>query len=250
MGDFWDQDIAAIDVDDFEKNGLQIFKNYQKAFDKQASQKFAEHINSLQFDLVPLEKILKIISGEDFRFLPVIFCSFADEQLEAMFRREIPESIPGGRSSILSGFGGLSRFSQRIQIAYAFDWMSRDLLEEANKFRKIRNDVSHSWDIEDVRPKLIALFDSQMHKIEAQLAESELIQKGDLDKLKNEEVLRVRLIWLIGRFYYESLLFPMAKKLRLDVESTLYSDNKPKLLASISKKCLIASRLIVSTLGR
>lgn len=144
MTDFWNPDIAALDLSEVEKNGLQVFRNYTIAFEKRAAEHFVTESNRSKYDTAQLDGILNLIVTEDVRFLPVIACSFADEQLEEMFKREVPESVPGGRSSMLSGYGSLSRFSQRIQVAYAFGWMSPDVLEELEKLRKIRNDTSHS----------------------------------------------------------------------------------------------------------
>jgi len=149
----WDSDIAALSISDVEKNGLQVFRNYSRAFERKAAQQFISESDNKQYDISKLEKILNLIAVEDIRFLPVIAASFADDQLEEMFKREIPESVPGGRASMLSGFGSLSRFSQRIQVAYAFNWMTRDVLQELDHLRKIRNDTSHNWDIESVKVK-------------------------------------------------------------------------------------------------
>lgn len=246
MKTIWDPDIATLNITETEKNGIQVFRNYQKSFDKAASLKFIEETDLRQFDLSPLIRILSILASDDFRFLPVFFCSFADDQLEAMFRREISESVPGGKASLLSGFGGLSRFSQRIQMAFVFQWMSEGLLLETDKIRKVRNDVSHSWDIESLRSKIFSVIDQQIHSVEDQLIENGHISQDELNKIDKDKILRVRLAWLVGRFFYEALLYPTVVKRRLDQGSTLYGTKKPKLLSMISKCCLNTTNFIVS----
>jgi len=246
MADSWDADIAALNLTDVEKNGLQVFRNYTRAFEKSAAERFVSESNHVEYDTSRLDGILKLIVGEDVRFLPVIGCSFSDEQLEEMFRREIPIGVPGGRSSMLSGYGSLSRFSQRIQVAYAFDWMSPDILEELDKLRKIRNDTSHSWDIDSVRGKLDTLIDVRMMKIEEQLGDGIRLPERFWETMSKEALFRVRLIWLLGRCFYESHLFATAIKLRLNPQLALYGETKTDLLAHVSAKCVAVTKQVIS----
>ena len=247
MADSWDPDIVALNLTDVEKNGLQVFRNYTKAFEKSAAERFVSESNSAEYDTSKLDGILNLIVTEDVRFLPVIACSFSDEQLEEMFKREIPSGVPGGRSSMLSGYGSLSRFSQRIQVAYAFNWMSPDVLEELDKLRKIRNDTSHSWDINSVRGKLDVLIDGRMMKIEEQLGDGIRLPERFWEILSKEAIFRVRLIWLLGRCFYESHLFAAAIKLRLNPQLALYGEAKTSLLACVAAKCVAATSEVIST---
>ncbi|MBC8036742.1 MAG: hypothetical protein H7X89_05960 [Rhizobiales bacterium] len=246
MTEFWDLDIAAMELEDFEKNGLQVFRNYVKAFDKHAAEQFSIDIGSASFDLTSLDGLLRLVCAEDIRFLPIIVCSFADQQLEQMFKREIPETVPGGRSSMLSGFGSLSRFSQRIQIAYAFGWMGRDLLEELSKLRKIRNDASHSWDLNVLREKVDILIDGRMRPLEKELGDGVRLPDRFWESLNKESTFRVRLVWLVGRCFYESRLFPQAVKRRLNPYQALYGEHKSGLLIDVADKCVSSTKLIIS----
>mgnify|MGYP000895518890 CR=1 FL=1 len=129
MVDSWDPDIAALNLTDVEKNGLQVFRNYTRTFEKSAAEHFVSESNSAEYDTSKLDGILNLIVTEDVRFLPVIACSFSDEQLEEMFKREIPSGVPGGRSSMLSGYGSLSRFSQRIQVPAGFSTIAETFVD-------------------------------------------------------------------------------------------------------------------------
>lgn len=241
MNKFWDDDISALKLTDTEKNGLQVFRNYKKAFDKRTADEFIDEINKADFDLAPLQSILNLIQQEHIRLIPVYFCSFADEQLENMFRREIPENVPSGRASMLGGFGGLSRFSQRIQSAFAFHWMTPDILLELDKLRKLRNDLSHTWDVDSLKIKLESLIDVQMYPLEKEIGEEVKFPKEVWKMIPKESLFRIRLIWLSGRCFYESQLYPQIIKRRLDEFQTLYGNRKPNLLMSISKECQVAT---------
>jgi len=123
----WDSDIAGLALSDGEKNGLQVFRNYSEAFEKHRLQHFSAEINNLEQTVEDLRRVHELILTEDPRFLAVIVSAFIDEHLDAMFRREVPEQVPSGRANLFSGFGPLSRYSQRIQVAYAFGWVSRGI---------------------------------------------------------------------------------------------------------------------------
>jgi hypothetical protein len=225
---------------------LQVFRNYSKAFDKKAAERFVAECNDIAYDTDSLDGILKLLIVEDIRFLPVVSCSFADEQFKDMFKREIPSEVPGGRSSMLSGFGSLSRFSQRLQIAFSFNWMASDVISELNKLRKIRNDTSHTWDINSIRCKLDALIADRMMRVEEFLGDGERLPKAFWKSLSSESIFRVRLIWLLARCFYESHLYPVAVKHRLDPRAALYGEARTDLLVSIAAKCESATKEVIA----
>jgi hypothetical protein len=245
MGKDWDPDIAALKLSDVEKNGLQVHRNYSIAFDIHRNKDFAAEVDNGGYKLDQLGRIQELILKEDPRFLAVIVSAFVDEQLDEMYRREIPQNIPGGRSTLFSGFGPLSRFSQRIQVAYAFDWLSRDLLTDVDKLRKLRNDVSHNWNIGDLTKELSDFISSSMSPIEAQLDDGMGLPKEFQKTLDEIALFRVRLVWIVGRLYYESLLFPRALKERLKPESALYGADHPQLLTKVAGLCVDATKSIL-----
>jgi len=242
----WDPDIAALKLSDVEKNGLQVHRNYSRAFEKHRNKDFAAEVDGKNFDLEQLGRMHELILTEDPRFLAVIVSAFVDEQLDQMYRREIPQDIPGGRATLFSGFGPLSRYSQRIQIAFAFDWLSRDLLTEANKLRKLRNEVSHNWDIGDLRQRLSDFISRSMSPIEAHLDDGARLPKEFHKALDEIALFRVRLMWLVGRLYYECFFFPRALKERLKPETALYGPDHPQLLTKVAGLCVDATKRVLT----
>jgi hypothetical protein len=71
---------------------------------------------------------MSLLAREDIRFVPVIACAFADEELKFMFQLFLPGDIPGGKKSMLSRFGPISGLFARIQFAFAFDMVHSDVL--------------------------------------------------------------------------------------------------------------------------
>jgi hypothetical protein len=76
--DAWDPDIAALNLSDGEKEGLQLYRNYKNAFENHAIKLFVDEANARSIDLSPLDAILSHLCREDIRFLPVLACAFAN----------------------------------------------------------------------------------------------------------------------------------------------------------------------------
>ena len=146
---WFDDDIAAMNLGYGEKAGLQIYRNYTKAFEEDAIKRFVETIDCENLDISDFQNIANLIANEEARFLPVIVCAFADDILKETFKSVLPDGIPEGKASMLSGFGPLATLSKRIQLAYAFDIFSTDLMQEINRLRETRNNIAHSWNLNE-----------------------------------------------------------------------------------------------------
>ncbi|MFT0139536.1 hypothetical protein ACEK07_35335 [Alcanivoracaceae bacterium MT1] len=242
----WDEDIAALDISDVEKNGLQVYRNYTKAFERDQAQKFSTKVNAGSHDVSRLDKVCDAIASDDERLLPVIACAFADEALDEMYKREIPKGIPGGRDSLFSGYGPFSSLSKRIQVACAFGWMSEDILKDMDSLRKVRNKFSHLWDHESLSGYAEQAPTSYITPIETMFKEHEeqLLLSG-VESLDAVGRLRIRIIWLLGRLFYEALLYPQAIKQRLRPYVVLYGEYHPELLSQVSGVCSEYTRKVL-----
>lgn len=195
-----------------------------------------------------MDKVCNAIASDDERLITVIACAFADEVLDEMYKREIPKGIPGGRDSLFSGYGPFSSLSKRIQVACAFGWMSEDILKDIDVLRKTRNKFSHLWDHESLSGYAEQSPTSDITPVETMLKEHEkrLLLSG-VEKLDAVGRLRVRVIWLLGRLFYEALLYPQALKQRLQPYTALYGEHQPKLLMEVSDICSQYTRKVLST---
>jgi len=229
----YDDDINELKLSDFEKNGLQIYRNYKTSFHKHEIKLFIEEYDrGIYENLKDFEQVLDLIIKEDIKYLPIILCSFADACLEKLLKRIIPEGVPGGSKSILDGFGSLSSFSNRIQIAYIFNLLSKDILLELNSFRKIRNDFAHQWNLGESKKKLKTIINSRTMKIEELLIESGKISSD----LGEDEQWKCHLIFFVGRIYYESELYYSCVKKGLNPSTVLYSgEQTPKLFKEVTR---------------
>lgn len=246
MNNFWDDDIENLQMPDEEKNGLQVFRNYKKAFNEHAEKVFSEELNEEPFDIVQLERFLSQLETADVRFVPVITCAYIDDLLKLMFKKEIPDGVPGGKLAMFGSYGPLSDLSKRLQLAYAFDMVSSDILIDLNRIRRIRNDLSHSWDVGTFDSFFSEGNFSEIYPIEMLLSE-QLNEFADLSRdAEPLELFRLRVVWVVARFKYEAAFYSRAKRKRLDPHSCLFGERHTMWLTEVSRVAMGVSRLILS----
>jgi DNA-binding MltR family transcriptional regulator len=248
-----DDDILKMQLSDAEKIGLQINRDFNRKIEKHRTQKLRDEIESENFSTDNLEKLVKILEQEDARALPVVFCAYLDDVLLAMFKREVPDGVPGGKASLFNAFGPFSDFASRLKIAYCFGLISAALLIDIDHVRKIRNEISHTWDIDQLSEFFSRSPLKDIVEIEKLIAQSEVSKKrGRLaedfcDTLRPLQIFRIRLVWLACRTSYEARYFYRTQKERLDPYRTLYLDHGTKWLTQVSGIAFSATERIANS---
>jgi hypothetical protein len=245
-----DPDIAILALTHPEKAGLQLFRNYKSAFDRHAQKLFAEKVDAENHEAKDLVRVLDIILHEDTRALPIIGCAYADELRLAMYKRNLPDEVPGGKPKLFGAFGPFSAFSSKIKMAYCFDLVSADLLVDLDRIRKVRNDLSHAWDHEPLREYFGKEPVNKLFAIEELIGADQLALTQGCETLSAEAKFRVRLGWTLARFTYEANLYQRAKSERLNPRSALYGEHRPKLLMTVSKAALSFTRRMIDSSSR
>jgi tRNA isopentenyl-2-thiomethyl-A-37 hydroxylase MiaE len=240
-----DPDITAMQLSDGEKWGLQVYRNYSRAFEEHRVKQFVEQASLFEVEVKLFEQVVALITTQEARAIPVIASAYADDRLKEMFQREIPQGVPGGRSAIMSGFGPLARLSQRIQLAFAFGWLSKDLLTEFDHIRKVRNDLSHKWDVDLLEQRLTDLIENKQSRFEESLGDGVRLPKEFYSSMNSIDRFRVRSVWLLGRMTYETRLWVPALKAGISPEQTLYGQNAPLMLQAIAGISVESTRKII-----
>lgn len=244
MNNTFDSDIAAMMLSDGEKWGLQVYRNYSRAFGEHRVKQFVEQSSPFEAEVTLFEKIAALVVSEEIRALPVIAAAYADDRLEEMFKREISDGVPGGRSALMSGFGPLARLSQRLQMAFAFGWLSKDLLIEFDHVRKIRNDLSHKWDVELLERRMNEFIETKQKAFEGQLGDGVRLPEDFHESMQPIDRFRVRAVWMLGRLTYETRLWVPALKVGIAPEEALYGPNAPVMLRAIAAISVKATKVI------
>lgn len=240
-----DLDIASTKLSDGEKWGLQVYRNYSRAFGENRVKLFVERAEPFETEVKLFEKVAALVVSEEVRVVPVIAAAYADDRLEEMFKREIPEGVTGGRGALMSGFGPLARFSQRIQMAFAFGWLSKDLLIEFDHIRKIRNELSHKWDVELLEQRMKELIEEKQMPFEEQLGDGVHLPENFHASMQPLDRFRVRVIWMLGRLTYETRLWVPALKAGIAPQDALYGPNAPLMLRAISAASVALTKTVV-----
>ncbi len=241
-----DEDIRAMSLSFFEKSGLQVYRNYTKAFRENSIKKFKEALDAEVLDISAFVRFSEKIVTEDVRYLPVIVCAYADDLLTDAFNKTLPDEIPGGRKAMFGAHGPLSSFSQKIRLAYAFDVISVDILKELNRVRSVRNKLAHSWDVSDLEAFYHTGELSQVEPIEDLIATA-TDDAGRYATLGPVERFRIRMIWISGRLVYEVAANSKVRLAMLPRASALYGNSSTKWLREISKQAMACTRQVVGT---
>ena len=133
---------------------------------------------------------------------------------------------------MFGGYGPLGSLSKQLQMSFAFDMITRELISDFEALRKVRNDLSHSWDVSDLVGFYKKGHATSLFPIEELLRE----HANHLCRF------RLRLVWMVARLTYEALLYAKARQAKLDPSHALYGPNRPKLLESVSKLAMEACR--------
>jgi len=164
--------------------------------------------------------------------------------LKDTFKAVLPDRIPGGKASLFSGYGPLTDLAKRIQLAYAFDVLSRDLMHELDRVRAARNAISHSWDVSTLTDFFTKGRVADIHPIEEMFYEREELTKEFPGAFEPLPAFRIRLTWISGRLVYEAAAYNRAKQARLPPARALYGKPAPKWLTQVSKLCFEATKEI------
>jgi DNA-binding MltR family transcriptional regulator len=95
-----------------------------------------------QAEYALFDEYAKLFSGESDRGAVVLAASYLDSLLGDLFRAAMAEDA--SCDALLGGFGPLSAFSSRIEVAYAFGLLASEIRDDLNLIREIRNDFAHN----------------------------------------------------------------------------------------------------------
>lgn len=169
------------------------------------------------------------LSNESDRGGILLGCSIVERYLTELIETILPEDNKKYKNKILNYPGPLSTFSGKIELAYAFRIIDKNIYSALNSLRKIRNEAAHSnndftfsiietrleelYTLKEGNPELIHniakkhLYKWKEHIIESGAKEKGLdvdeIKKMWLEELDKEDTKQILDVQLIGwKLYY------------------------------------------------
>jgi hypothetical protein len=119
-------------------------------------------------------------------------------------------------------------------MAFAFDWLSKDLLIELDLIRKLRNDLSHRWDKVLLERRMQELIEEKQAPLEEKLGDGVRLPENFHASMDPLDRFKVRSIWMLGRLTYETRLWVPAIKAGISPQEALYGPNAPAMLRAIA----------------
>ena len=231
----WDSDIAAMRLSDIEKNGLQVYRNYQNAFQKRASEKVVEHLDGLPFDEAEYSAVISEISSCHDALVAIVATSYADKRLEQMYASELPPDVPGGKKALLGPYGPFDSFAKRLRLAYCFGWIDPSAASDIDLIRDIRNRFAHDWKLKSLDDPALKTLIDKMSGVDDFLFGKPAVP------LSYAERFRVKTIMALGIFTASTFIYPKAHKAGLTPAALMLRD-RPKVFRTISKHSIAAAQ--------
>jgi hypothetical protein len=137
--------------------------------------------------------------------------------------------------------------AKRIQLTYAFDILSADLMVELDRLRSVRNSIAHNWNISSLGDFHAAGRLAEMHPVEKILLENPEVAREFPGTFEPLAAFRIRLVWTMRRFVYEAEAYYRAKAARLNPARALYGNPTPKWLSDVSAVAFEATRKVANS---
>lgn len=226
---FWDLDIAAMNLTYVEKNGLQIYRNYQNSFQLFKIGEFRKSMEVSDDNVQNLETILDLLASDDLRICVIALCAFAEEMLSEAIQSASEHLSAKERKQIFSPLGPLSSLSSKILLCKLFSVLSDQILDNVEKLRLTRNKIAHGYgggllEIEINEIVQGAVFDAK-----------NIIEKF-INEVGERHSARLLMMLVACRLMYEKLFWYKCKMAAIDSAEVLYNHPATDALSFIMGK--------------
>lgn len=226
----WDPDIAELNLSESEKHGLQLYRNYTRAFQRKRAERIVVEADLIEFDISRFETDLKTIASSAALGAVLSGVAIADHLLLEMFKREKRERLEVNK--LLSPLGPLGDFNKRLKVAALVGLIDTDDLTFFDELRKIRNSIAHSR-----RPHTPSSTQIK-HLIDAAPEWLETFENDERFGVKSferhtETILKASIVMHLSKLAWRSILGPLAQESEVPIFVLL--ENPPLIFKQISK---------------
>lgn len=92
-----------------------------------------------------VQAFVNATKGESDRGLVLISAAFLDDLLEGRMRHLLRKGNNSARNKLFDAVGPFSSVSAKIETLFCFGDISKDIRDDLNIIRKLRNDYAHEW---------------------------------------------------------------------------------------------------------
>lgn len=202
-----DPDIEALNLDEAEIWGLQLHRNYTKAFQRRRAEKIGTEASSLKFDFDGFEAHVDAIIHAGIEHAILAGVAVADHLLVEMFQRERRERLKV--ADLLGPLGPLGDFNKRLKVAALADLIDEDDLTFFDDLRKLRNRIAHSPNPSPPNGQQVkSVINSAPEWLDTMI---EGYQLPDVDRT-SERTLKAAIILHLAKLAWGTLLRPLARR--------------------------------------
>jgi hypothetical protein len=225
----WDDEIAEMDLSDIEKDGLQVFRNYERTFRSHRAKKAIETAD-LDFDLEGFQADIANIESSPIVTAILASASVADELLRAMFQRHGHARLQ--MRDMLAPLGPLGDFNKRLKVAALAEFIDEDDLAFFDELRKLRNSIAHSRrPKEPTRAQIERVIQVAPEWLDALVAHERI--HLPTDDRHTETVLKAGMVMHLSKLAWMTLLGPLAKQAGLSVST--FIDQPPPIFGDLAR---------------
>ncbi|HRD47290.1 MAG TPA: hypothetical protein PLF78_12490 [Caulobacter sp.] len=237
----WDDDIGSLSLSDVEKNGLQVFRNYTNAFQKQAAKDVAAAAGEVLFDTDQLSDDLAEIALSEPIIAVLQAAAVADELLKDMFQREGRKNLKP--EPLLGPLGPLGDFNKRLKIAALAGFIDDNDLTFFDELRQVRNRIAHSRRARaPTKEQVRRIIDATPCWLDAFERERGVKIEGPLRY--SEAIFKAAIVMHLAKLAWGSVLTPLARKANLPVTALI---NQSPLFADISRLGVTTALALIET---
>lgn len=225
-----DADIEALDLDEAEKWGLQLHRNYTKAFQRRRAEKIGEEASNLKFDFDGFEAYIDAIIPASLEHAILAAVAVADQLLVEMFQRERRERLKV--ADLLGPLGPLGDFNKRLKVAALADLIDEDDLTFFDELRKLRNRIAHSpHPSPPTGQQVKSVINSAPEWLDTMIEEYQL---PDVDRT-SERTLKAAIILHLAKLAWGTLLRPLARRADVPLMVLLEKPRRPAVFVRFAK---------------
>ena len=219
-----------------------LVERVAKALFQQALNRARLQAGDLKFDLSDAIPVFKKLVKETDTGIAIISAAYIDECLKALLGLHVDTSSRQIFNKIFDFSGPLGTFSSRIDLAFGFNFISKQTHQRINSIKNIRNEFAHnpfgvSFNTTEIKDKILSI-DLDHKRFIDEIRKGEDIRRvtKQPSRMTMKETFLTKSALSLGFMASEIIAFPIAKQNQVPASAILADyDNLPDNLKEIRR---------------